>query len=348
VGATDAALLLDGFTAAVALLGAALVVVLVTWAVRRPSVVPLLRVPTGILMTAAFVVAVWTGGWGIARLAVGLAVLAIAARVVPRGPKGPAGTAALAAVLSLPGALLVVSATSLEGWGAIALTGAVIVLAPIVARFHDRDADRGAGPMLAALTCLGTYVAVPDTETALVLVGASAPWVAIGWPTMLGRLGAAGGAALTGTLAWVAAEGAITRPPAIVGSLATLGLLVAEPLAARLPVLPPRTGWLSTIWVVIPAHGALVLVGARVIGFRADVASAAGLAVLTLVVAVALARLTGAGRMGTAVPERRKDHVTHRHPPRGRGPTRAGGSGCIAPPRDVRWPIFDHWRRPGS
>ena len=66
-------------------------------------------------------------------------------------------------------------------------------------------------PALLAITATGIYVAVPDTEHALALVGVAIPLALLAWPVPLVRLGSGGGAGAAALLVWV-------RPTAVEGA----------------------------------------------------------------------------------------------------------------------------------
>ncbi len=139
--------------------------------------------------------------------------------------------------------------------------------------------------MLYALTAIGVYATVPDTERALVLLGVSVPLLLLGWPVALMSLGSAGSYAAVGTLVWVAATDGRGRQTAVIGAIACLGLLVIEPAARLLrgrratvlAVLP------KSIWTVLPVAGthlAIVYVASRVAGLRHAIGAAAAIVVI--------------------------------------------------------------------
>jgi hypothetical protein len=86
---------------------------------------------------------------------------------------------------------------------------------------------------LFAVTAGGVYLAVPDTELARVMLGVAIPFVLLSIPRPLSPFGPAGSAAIVGVFAWVVVVGGRGRPSSIVGGLATIGILVAEPLGRR-------------------------------------------------------------------------------------------------------------------
>jgi hypothetical protein len=148
---------------------------------------------------------------------------------------------------------------------------------------------------------------VPDTEQALVALGAALPVALVGWPWPLASLGRAGAYAAAGALLWVVAAGGGGRGSAVVGGVACLGLLAVEPLARLLDaghesVLEWRSaGRRSAAAVLI--HVGLVLVAARVAGLRSTVASAVTIALAELCAAILLAVAATTVRRGRRQPD---------------------------------------------
>ena len=83
------------------------------------------------------------------------------------------------------------------------------------------------------MTAGGVYLAVPDTELARAMLGVAVPFVFLSVPRPLSPLGPAGSAAIAGLFSWVVVVGGRGRPGSVVGGLATIGILVAEPLGRR-------------------------------------------------------------------------------------------------------------------
>ena len=199
------------------------------------------------LAALAFAIGAWLairGAWGpgIASkgTAVGLAGVAIGgatagwfARRIPRGRDHPA---LVAAVLIAPGAVLLAARAPLAG-GPVARTTLVLATIGIGVGLRDFDAThgpRGAPWVLFAISSAGVYLAVPDTELARVLIGAALPFVLLSLPKPVARFGPAGSAALAGVFSWVVVVGGRGRPASVVGGLAVIGILLAEPLGRRL------------------------------------------------------------------------------------------------------------------
>jgi hypothetical protein len=212
--------------------------------------------------------------------------------------------------LALPGAWLVVQAAPPAPalWVDLLLMGWVGVGSALMADFDRRWRHLGLGPVLLALSAAGVFATVPDTETALPVLGAAVPLALLGWwrwprwPGPLGALGGAGSAVATGVLAAAVAGGVAGRGSALVGGLACLGLFAVEPLARRLH--PGRKGALAVLrprpwWGPLPAvaaHGVLVLMASRVAAHQASAGGAA--AVATGVLGTALVALATWGAVG--------------------------------------------------
>jgi hypothetical protein len=138
------------------------------------------------------------------------------------------------------------------------------------------------------------YSTVPDTEVALIALGAALPLAVLGWPWPLASLGRAGSYTATGLLLWIVAAEGVGRSSSLVGGIACLGLLAVEPIARLLdPDRESIVGYLpsgrSGALVVAILHLGLVYVAARVAGTRRTMAEAAFVALAELVVAVVLA-----------------------------------------------------------
>lgn len=226
-------------------------------------------------------------------LVAGLMALAVAGCVVTALRVHPF----VASPLAVPGAYLIATQGELVDvrWIRIFVGAAVVIGGGLVADFDRRFRRSALAPVLVAVSAVGVFYTVPDTEEAMVLVGAALPIGLLGWPLPLASLGTAGSFVATGLLSWTVAAGGWGRQSSIVGGVACLGLLVVEPggrllrraFGARVsPLVPRRSAW----WgfpVVIGVHLGLVYVPSRVAGLQATVARA---------VAIAL----GAGVLGVA------------------------------------------------
>jgi hypothetical protein len=247
--------------------------------------------------------------WGIAALVGAGAVSSLA-----RG-RLPGGATLLGAALAVPGAWLVVHAEPIQpiGWIQLLLGVGIVVGGALAADFDRRWRRVGAPPVLLAISLFGVYVTVPDTEQALVVLGASLPLAlpgAIGWPRALNSLGSAGAFGAVGLLAWTVGAGGAARHSAIVGGLACLGLFVVEPVGRALAggrsrilgAVPDRRIW--ALAAVAAGHLALVYVCARMAGLRDTVAVAGWIAGGALLLAVAALSL--------GEPNRDRDRTTER------------------------------------
>jgi hypothetical protein len=168
-----------------------------------------------------------------------------------------------------------------------------IVVAAVIGGAATADFDRrwrrpSLGCGLVAITAFGIYVTIPDTEAALCILAPVAAVAVVAWPGGIVRLGSGGAFAAVGVLAWVTAFGGVGRDGSIVGGLACLGLLVAEPLADWFAgvrgALIRHPTWRSAIGMGL-AQSALVLVTGRVAGFRDDKTVAAVIAGAALLLA---------------------------------------------------------------
>lgn len=246
---------------------------------------------------------------GVVALVAGL-LLARAARRRPAPAPGPVPVHGLLFAAAFVAGLALAPGPAVPGWpppsGWVVPAAAAVALAagPLLAGFDARWPSRGLGPVLLAIALAGIWSTVPDTEAALVALGAALPLALVGWPRPLVSLGRAGSWAAAGVLGWVVATGGAGRPSAVVGGAACLGLLAVEPLARRLD--RERRSLLGCVpggpWgavVVAVAQLGLVYVAARVAGTRPTVAGAVAVAGAELAAGVGLAlsvTATGARR----------------------------------------------------
>jgi hypothetical protein len=216
----------------------------------------------------------------------GLAMLAGAGLLFPWARK----VDLLPAILAVPGAWWITRMADLPGseWVLWLLFAMIVLGAPMAASFDRHNTTLG--PVMLALTVVGAFFTLPDTEEILVFSGVAIPLVLLAWPKPLTRLGAIGTYPTIGLLAWVIAWGGRGRETAVIGAVASLAFLVSEP-AAR---------WLSrrsaTVFDRLPdTVGGPVLAGlmdlpvvvvaSRVAGLRSDPVIAAVIAVAALVAA---------------------------------------------------------------
>jgi hypothetical protein len=163
---------------------------------------------------------------------------------------------------------------------------AIIAIAgPLISWFDETDQGSPLPMLLFAVTAAGVWVTVPDTEEALVFLGAMAVPTLLAFPFRVGRLGPIGAHVLPAMTIWVAAWGGRGREGSIVGAIAGLGMLVAAPLAA----LAARkssvavNGGAGVMLLIL--HAVLVGVVTRVAGIREATFDAAVIAVPAMLLA---------------------------------------------------------------
>jgi hypothetical protein len=227
----------------------------------------------------------------------GVAGIAAASRL--RGWPQPALTAPLAAV-PFAGLLAHAPGVPSTGWVRALVVGGVAVGAMAAARTDASWGATGITPVLYVITAFGVFAAVPDTEEAAVLLGASVPAALCGWPLGRARLGPAGAAGVAALMVWVSAVGGRGRLPSIVGAVACLGLLATLPFGRWLadrwlgrtgcagdPAVPPPV-------LVLAAQAATVAVASRVAGITSELRVAVPTAVgITIAALAASTWLTG-------------------------------------------------------
>lgn len=239
----------------------------------------------GLLLTAAGIAGLVLIRQAPPTLLAGVVLLAAGGWVAERGGWALQWSAAL------PGAALVALSVHPRSaaWTPWLVTAVIVGTAPLVAGFDRRHAEPAWGPAFLALSVLGVLGTVPDTEAALVVAGAALPVAVLGWPSRLARLGSAGAFASLGLLCWVVAWGGRGRQGAVLGGLACLGLLIAEPLGRLL-----SGRWSADLWgrpgvfAAGPAHLLLVLIASRVAGLQQTLVGAAVVALPSLAAAVLL------------------------------------------------------------
>lgn len=266
-----------------------------------------------------------------AGLAAGLALLA-AAGVAAGAMRRPA---VFTAALGAPGAWFVAYQSGLvdTAWVRVAVTLGALTGGSLAAVAEQPPGRAGLGPPLLALSALGVYFTVPDTEEAMVLLAAAGPVAVLGWPLRIAALGTGGAMAAAGLLAWTVAAGGYGRSSSIVGGLGCLGLLVLEPVARRIAGAQlrasPQRG--APAVFVLSTHLAVVYLASRVVGVRRSVGEALALAGGLLVVGGAVTTLVLRAAAG-------------RQPPAGPSAGTAAGAPADRPKeaeRRRRWPPVD-------
>jgi len=259
----------------------------------------------------AFAAAAWLGvrgAWGpeLASGGVAFALLALAAGgacvvVVNRHSAfGSRFPAVVSAVAIAPGAIYLAAVTPLAGGSTsrTVLAVSVIVIGVAMRDFDAMRGPRGVPWLLFLITAAGVYLAVPDTELARVMLGVALPFVLLSVPKPMFPLGPAGSPALAGVFAWVVVVGGRGRPGSVVGGLATIGILVAEPLGRRVfgSLIPPsrripvdnfEEDWRLVAGVAAVAQVLIILYASRVVA-REDAAGAALLICLPMIAIAAL------------------------------------------------------------
>lgn len=222
------------------------------------------------------------------------------------GLGGVAGAAALAHrrasawVLSSAVALLIallladqLGSLVVPSVGLVALASVAVGISAVGAAQISRRHGAGVAFACLALSALGVWGTVPDTENSTVLLGAVAG-ASLGafriratasWWVWIPIIGGAAALAIT------EGQGRVSAP---LGALATLGVLVVNPAVDRTAVSTPT-------WLLVSVHVLLVILGGRVAGTAGSATVAAVLALAGLVLGgVLLAwsgrRLTLAGR----------------------------------------------------
>lgn len=241
----------------------------------------------------------WWGGAGLAASfgalvglgAVGLLPGALVAGAVLLGAAAlltVRRSTAVRVAVAVPGAALVALGvgTVPPTWVRVAV-GVGALASAVLVQDIDHDRPRLVG-VCVAVAALGVYVAVPDTEQARALVGAAVASSALGLAPDA-RPDPAGSAAAVGLIAWAAGIGGWTRPGAVVGGIACVGLLVLGPVLRR-------AGASSAMALLV--HVGLVAVVARIAGLRERAATAGLIAAAAYALGVVV--LVAAGRVERA------------------------------------------------
>jgi hypothetical protein len=173
-----------------------------------------------------------TSAWAFVALAAGGAASAI---IIGHRPRARRHAVVLTALFVAPGAIALASVTPLAG-STVARIGLAVATIGIAVGLRDFDAAygrKGAPWLLFGVAAIGVYLAVPDTELARVFLGVAIPFVFVSVPLPSAGFGPAGSAALSGLFTWVVFVGGRGRPGSVVGGLAAIGLLAAEPIGRR-------------------------------------------------------------------------------------------------------------------
>jgi len=175
---------------------------------------------------------------------------------------------------ALPGAVVVILLGDAGSRAAAVVVILAIAAGAALAVDFDTAFRRSAiGMPLLAGSVVGLLVTVPDTERAFALLGVAIPLVFLGWPRPVVSLGP-GIAAAAGIIGWVSALAGLSRPGAAIGAIASLGLMLGEPMGRRLaggrPTALVRLAAAGPVrsLVVIAVHGVLVFGASRIAGLR--------------------------------------------------------------------------------
>jgi hypothetical protein len=207
-------------------------------------------------------------------------LLAVAALVTADRPLvvGAAGLAPGGAVL------VTLGAPGTTGWARGLAFLAVLVAGPTSAVVDRRFTSLTFA--LLAISALGAYATVPDTEQARALVGGLLPVAAVAFALASGRSPEPAGPIVSAALvAWVALVGGVGRPGAVVGALGCLGVLALGPVTRR-----------SSPLLLVGVHVVVVALASRVAGLRQSAWTAAAILVPVLVIAVAVLVVGERGR----------------------------------------------------
>jgi len=253
----------------------------------------------GLLVVAAALGAVGRTWPVTASTVLGLAGVTLPALGLWLARRPPAGTTGLVALgATVASACLLAADASPTAWVRGFLVAALVVSVPAAGRTDVEHGPGGLTPLLYAISAAGVFAAVPDTEQAAALLGASVPLAVRGWPFGDGRLGPPGAGAATALLIWVAAVGGRGREPSIVGAVGCLGLLVTLPAGRWLA---GRTGRLRTalrprrpVVPIVLVQLGVVALASRVAGVSADLAFASAVTAAVLLAALAASVLLAA------------------------------------------------------
>jgi hypothetical protein len=238
---------LTGIAAGIVMLGVGLLTEIV-WHGDKPAPYGGLLLTVGALAALAFTETISI--WMIAGIPL-LGLAGLAHRSVTLG---------IAA--AIPGAALIIVAITNDfaSWVPWFALVAIIVAAPLVASFDSRY-DRAGLPLpFFAVSTLGVYLAVPDTELAIVLFGTAAVVGFLGWPKPVMSFGAVGAYAAVGLYVAAASIGAVGRPASLIAAVACLGLTVVTPVAHRIFRSGKSFCCLDGVDPVVAISGQLVLV----------------------------------------------------------------------------------------
>lgn len=176
--------------------------------------------------------------------------------------------------------------------GLIAAATVAVIVGSIGVWLVSRDVGIGTVAICLAITALGVWGTVPDTELALVVLGAVVGGLVGAIRIGPEAIGPVWPIPLLAVAAFVALTEGLARDSAPIGAIATFGVFLLFPLVFGLFESAPS-------WLVVGAHVILVIITGRIAGTASSALSAIVIAVLAyLAVGVGLvlaARRIGAG-----------------------------------------------------
>jgi hypothetical protein len=145
---------------------------------------------------------------------------------------------------------------------------------------------------MALMSIVGLFLCAPDTDQALVLLGAAGLVGMTGWPLRFTRLGSIGAPAWVALFTWIVAIGGIARPGPTLAGVVCLGVLALEPSAAtlhsRVRGTSPEDAPAQSAILLLGTHLLFVLVTARVAGVRSPLDRTILVLVVSAVAAMAI------------------------------------------------------------
>lgn len=201
-------------------------------------------------------------------------------------------TPAVALAAAVPGAVILGGAAGPNDtlwWIPAFLVGTTLIGGTLLVDYDTANTGSGLAPILLAMTALGAWTTVPDTEQILVVAGVFLPIALLGLPITRITEGA-GAYGVVGLITWVATVGGRGRPGSVIGAVACLGILLAEPIARRVwrgrAVIPRHAATARGLGALV-VHAVVVLLAARVAGFVRPADTALGLSAVVLLLGVA-------------------------------------------------------------
>jgi hypothetical protein len=206
-------------------------------------------------------------------------------------------------LLLAPGAFVLAYHSGLVGpaWVSHLVLAVVLLGSALVVHFDHRDRLDALGPTMALMSIVGLFLCAPDTDQALVLLGAAGLVGMTGWPLRFTRLGSVGAPAWVALFTWIVAIGGIARPAPTLAGVVCLGVLALEPsvaiLHSRVRGYSPEEVPTQSAILVLGTHFLFVLVAARVAGIRSPLDRTIPVLVVSTVAAMAIL-LGGLQQMG--------------------------------------------------